>query len=618
MGRLINFGKRYKWRLAVIAASVIFLCFWIGRKEGYHIDEVISYELANAEYNPWIVPTQPQGRLAKFMEEYVDSDSLTGKLSQLWYIVRDTLSNRGNSILATFSADVYESPVWIGRDTFRDYVRCGHGDAFNFLSVYFNAKDDTHPPLFYMALHLICSVWQGEMTPWQGCILNLTAMAAVLWLMGRIGDLVLQRESSRLTAMVWFGFSMGIVATTLWIRMYALLTLWLVWLLYLHLNTWRNGRFYSISRKKGKIKLIGNGGMVLLTVLAYWTQYFGLLLILPLAAVTVAALWRSRRMQELWAYIRSMLFAAVLGIAVYPFSISEILFGERGSGAIAQIGQGLSDFAERVMKFAGILSDNFTAGTVFAAVVVILPLLVLAVKGLLTLTGRAGHEGKWNNRKGVHGDNGNDVNGKNEEDVRRTGLGGGVLLCMLLIPGAVYFLLAAKLSPYFEGRYIMAVFPIVVLLVVWLWERALLLLPESWMGTAITGAVCAVSVVIPQLQAGGDHPYLYDGYARQVEVARKYEQYPMVCIYAGYSFYENVPEMEYYDSTLLVREEELPYLDEDRSERTGQGYVLVIKYPSEQDGVVQLTKAKEVFGGNHEEILLDNGVHGDIVYLVTP
>lgn len=600
MNRISNFMKRYKYRLAIIAVSVIFLCIWIGRKEGYHIDEVISFELANAEYNPWIVPTQPQGRLAKFMEEYVGSDSLTGKLSQLWYIVQDTLSNRGDSILATFSANVYESPVWIDRDTFRDYVRCDSGDDFNLLSVYFNAKDDTHPPLFYMALHLICSIWKGEMTPWQGCILNLAAMAAVLWLIGRIGDLVLQKESSRLTAMVWFGFSMGIVATTLWIRMYALLTLWLIWLLYLHIKTWKNGRFYSLSRKQNKIKLIGNGRIVLLTVLAYWTQYFGLLFILPLAAVTAAALWRGRRHQELWAYMRSMVFAAVLGIAVYPFSINEILFGERGSGAMAQIGSGAADFADRVVRFGGILSDNLASGTVLASVIVILPFLIMAVgrvaaRGSKTLGGGPG------NRKRDH---------LNRVD--------NVPICMLMISGAVYFLLAAKLSPYFECRYIMAVFPLTVLAVVWLWERALKGLPGRWMGTAVLGALCAVSVTVMQIQARGGHPYLYRGYAEQVEVAQKYGEYPMVCMYAGYSFYENVMEMEYYDSTLLVREEELPYLDQNRSMVTGDGYVLLIKYPSAQDGAVQLKKAKEVFGGEQDEILLNHGVHGDIIYLIKP
>ena len=31
----------------------------------------LSFELANARYNPWIVPTQPEGRLAKFVNEEI-------------------------------------------------------------------------------------------------------------------------------------------------------------------------------------------------------------------------------------------------------------------------------------------------------------------------------------------------------------------------------------------------------------------------------------------------------------------------------------------------------------------------------------------------------------------
>ena len=39
------------------------------------MDELLSFELANGEFNPWIVPTQPQGRLAKFVENEIRGES---------------------------------------------------------------------------------------------------------------------------------------------------------------------------------------------------------------------------------------------------------------------------------------------------------------------------------------------------------------------------------------------------------------------------------------------------------------------------------------------------------------------------------------------------------------
>ncbi len=53
--------------IIVVALCLLLLCLFVSAKEGFHMDELLSFELANAEYNPWIVPTQPEGRLARFV-----------------------------------------------------------------------------------------------------------------------------------------------------------------------------------------------------------------------------------------------------------------------------------------------------------------------------------------------------------------------------------------------------------------------------------------------------------------------------------------------------------------------------------------------------------------------
>ena len=50
---------------------ILMMVFFIWQKVGYHTDEILSYEFANAEYNPRVVPTQPVGRFAKFMHEEI-------------------------------------------------------------------------------------------------------------------------------------------------------------------------------------------------------------------------------------------------------------------------------------------------------------------------------------------------------------------------------------------------------------------------------------------------------------------------------------------------------------------------------------------------------------------
>ena len=67
---MIGQEKRDKWKKILPELLAVILCLvlmgaGVSRKEGYHMDELLSFELANARYNPWIVPTQPEAPAGK-------------------------------------------------------------------------------------------------------------------------------------------------------------------------------------------------------------------------------------------------------------------------------------------------------------------------------------------------------------------------------------------------------------------------------------------------------------------------------------------------------------------------------------------------------------------------
>ena len=87
-------SNRWKKILPELLAVILCLgimCVGVSFKEGYHMDELLSFELANARYNPWIVPTQPEGRLAKFVREEIQGDSFPETVSNLTDTVKDAL-----------------------------------------------------------------------------------------------------------------------------------------------------------------------------------------------------------------------------------------------------------------------------------------------------------------------------------------------------------------------------------------------------------------------------------------------------------------------------------------------------------------------------------------------
>ena len=568
--------------LAVILCLGV-LCIGVSFKEGYHMDELLSFELADARYNPWIVPTQPEGRLAKFVREEIQGDSFGETLMNLKSTVTDVLKNRGSSKLLSYKADVYEEPVWITSGQFRDYVTVDGSDAFDYLSVYFNVKDDNHPPVHFMLLHTMSSLFPGTLSPWLGCTINLICVGITLWLLLRLGrklsEILGMEEQGRLLgilAVLLYGLSTGALASVLLIRMYCLLSCLCVALLSMHVEKWKEHGFDR-----------SNKGLIAITVLGFLTQYFFLFYCILLAAVTAAGLLCSKRMRELWIYIRSMTLAAVIGLVLFPFAIADVFSSGRGVEALDNLASGFAGYGARLLAFARILADRTVGDLLLGAGCATAVVLAVVL---------------WYRRhRGQELSMSREVRG---------------ILCMLIIPVVGYYLLASRMSPYLVDRYVMPMFPMIALLF------ALLLCcmgkrlakASGWKGRLVGIGLMALMIVVQGLRlASYDGEYLYRGYGQQEQLAEEYASLPCICVYAGVGYYENLPEFMHYDKTLLVTEEELAERKDVDSLRMLDRVVGLIKPGVEEETVASVLREK--YGMEPEETLFSEGVHGDNIYL---
>lgn len=568
--------------LAVILCLGV-LCVGVSFKEGYHMDELLSFELADARYNPWIVPTQPEGRLAKFVREEIQGDSFGETLSNLKSTVTDVLKNRGSSKLLSYKADVYEEPVWITSGQFRDYVTVDGSDAFDYLSVYFNVKDDNHPPVHFMLLHTMSSLFPGTLSPWLGCTINLICVGITLWLLLRLGrqlsEIFGMEEQGRLLgilAVLLYGLSTGALASVLLIRMYCLLSCLCVALLSMHVEKWKEHGFDR-----------SNKGLIAITVLGFLTQYFFLFYCLLLAAVTAAGLLCSKRMRELWIYIRSMVVAAVIGLVLFPFAIADVFSSGRGVEALDNLTSGFAGYGARLLAFARILADRTVGDLLLGAGCV--TAVVLAV--VLWYRRHRGQELSMS--QAVRG-----------------------ILCMLIIPVVGYYLLASRMSPYLVDRYVMPMFPMIALLfalpLCCMGKR--LAKASGWKERSVGIGLMALIIVVQGLRlASYDGEYLYQGYGQQEQLAEEYASLPCICVYAGVGYYENLPEFMHYDRTLLVTAEELAERKDVDSLRMLDRVVVLIKPGVEEETVSSVLR--ERYGMEPEETLFSEGVHGDNIYL---
>lgn len=574
--------KRNIPEVLVVLLCLVLLGAGACKKQGYHMDELLSFELANARFTPWIVPTQPQGRLEKFVQNEIEADTLGEMAGNLISTLQDVLQNRGSSRMLSYQADVYEEPVFITAGQFQDYITVEGKDAFQYLSVYFNVKDDNHPPLHFMLLHTMSSLFQGKISPMLGCSINLGALAGILILLIGLGrrfgrELGYSGKTGRflgIMAALAFGLSTGAMAMALLIRMYALLAFFCTALFYIHVKKWQEDGFAGHNRR-----------LILVTVAGFLTQYFFLFYCLLLAAVTAAMLLRRKKYRELGRYVCSMAAAGALGIAVFPFAISDVFSSGRGVEALGNLSKGFAGYGERLAAFLRILAGR-TFGGLF------LCLILLAVWCLL--------EWLWG------------FTGK-----RRVKKGNGILW-MLFLPVAGYFLLAARMSPYLVDRYMMPIFPFVafggVLIILTVLEGAGSRQKEEtkrsglWqyrIGLGIWGLLLLIQI-IGFFQYDG--AYLYTGYALQQRMAKENASCPCICVYEGVGYYENLTEFMHYEKTLLVKPEEFAGRKDKASIASLDKVVLLVK-----PGVdfTEAARILEEYGFVLDEMLWRGGVHGD-------
>ena len=593
--------------LLVLLLCMLILGLGVSQKEGYHMDELLSFQLSNAEFNPWIVPTQPEGRLAKFVHNEIEGESLGETLGNLAATVEDVLTNRGGSKLLSYQADVYEEPVWITGEQFQDYVTVDKGDAFHYLSVYFNVKDDNHPPLHFMLLHTVSSVFQGKLAPVMGCVINMLCVAVCMVLLMKLGRLLApefgMEEKGRLLglfAAAMYGLSAGAMATVLLIRMYGLVTLFCVALLYIHVKKWLTGAY------TGKNKLL-----ILVTVMGFLTQYFFLFYCLILAAVTAVLLWRSRRRRELWSYVRSMVIAAIIGVGVFPFAISDVFSSGRGTEALGNLTAGLSGYGERLAAFGDIL-----LGRTIELWVVILLLSLLALT--YYVSGKKGKKMVVGDREAAEVNATAEVNaavgGKEVTGTVNVSKSRRALLWLLITPVVGYFLLAARMAPYLVDRYIMPLFPLVILSGALAVVVSGSVLERHYREKRIVYTACGIMLGLQLLGlCQYDGAYLYTGYREQLQVAEKYSAYPCICVYDGVGYYENLPEFVQYEKTLLVTEEELAGRKDVASVEDLDKVVVLLKSTEDWQQIFEILNNK--YGLTFVEELASNPEDGDKLYL---
>ena len=335
------------------------------------------------------------------------------------------------SYLSATSMGGYKTVCWLDDQTwypgsyFMDSLTATGAERFNVKMVFENQAMDTHPPLYYLFLNIICSVFTGQFSRWFGIGLNLFFLFFVGAGLFLLLNYFLKNKYLSLVLSAVFCSSYLAVDMTLFIRMYVLLMA-----LFLFQNWYHLVLFDKDERTVKNYIILG-----VITILGAMTHYYFLVYQCLIAVWYLFGIFmRSRKIE--WKYILTMAISGIIYVILYPASLNHIIFKYRGRDAVHKFLKETSLFGDLIDMFRQFNKQLFHG--------MFLPLVALMLIATVILLCRKKLDGKRI-----------------------------LYYCFLILPSIIYFWGISKASPFVSIRYVSPVAALIFTFMV-LWLKSLL------------------------------------------------------------------------------------------------------------------------------------------------
>ena len=300
----------------MIIVALTILLFWeIGRKEGFHEDEMFSYGASNSTLGNTFLS---YGRVDNIDSIIKRRNPLLTLKNYVYYKIID--KDAYNDEVKKLNRDDFSS-VWRTPEDATEYLQIDNWqEAVDFVSVYWNTAKDVHPPLFYFAIHIMSILFWGHFSKYIGFLLNLLFFYGTVLILRKIFILI-NKKHLAIPNLILYGASIGAISTVMFQRMYMMLTFFTVWLLYTNLKIYYNNFELTKSLKRE---------LVIVTILGFLTQYNFCFYAGFLAITMIFLILLRKEKGKLGKYIFQYVKSAIIGVILFIPSIYHIFFSYRG------------------------------------------------------------------------------------------------------------------------------------------------------------------------------------------------------------------------------------------------------------------------------------------------
>ncbi len=271
-----------------------------------------------------------------------------------------------------------EDGKWMDRETYYKEFVVLPGERFQYGLVKQVQSWDVHPPMYYWVFHTAASLVPGVFSKWIGLAVNLIFHGINLILLTYLSYLVCGRRfQTACLVTVFFGLSPASMSGVVFIRMYEMLTVFVLLGAVLHVRAVQRleggaGRDDRLPFVKFLLP------MAAVTYVGFLTQYYYFIFLFYMAlAFCVYLLWRERNLRNCLRYGISQAAAFVLAYLTYPVCLGQMFRGQRG----AQATENFFDLSNTLVRFRFFfdLLDEYVFGNMLSVFLLLIIVMAMAL-----------------------------------------------------------------------------------------------------------------------------------------------------------------------------------------------------------------------------------------------
>ncbi len=450
-----------------------------------------------------------------------------------------------------------EFNIWKKGSDIATYITIEDDEIFNFSIAYNNHKIGVHPPLHFFIINATSSFIPGKFSKWTGLIPNIIFSLLITIILYKLLYGISKNRALAIIYSFMYAFSIGTMTSVMYIRMYTLLSLFCISLAYLHVKLFNEILSKSIKKKTFIL-------LYLCTIGGILTHHYFLIFCFFLCGIFFIFLLIRKNKKDITYYLIAEFGGLLTSVAIFPYLIKHIFGGKSRGGEAFQNFSSLPNYLEKLFSVFDITSGDILGGFLYLFLLTII-FSFLVIKFI-----------KFSKIE----------NSSLTFDLQRflkikvsfeT-----IIVCIFAFISIMYLVVVARVSPYVkEARYFMCIYPLCILVVVYLFYKVVLSLSKKITTTSIISIVFFIfmTIISYKMENVG---YSFEYYSPRYLILSEYTQYPLIVLDERWGIAEvNILEYPQYENVYMTRRDDLYKLLENGNDvNLDDGFLL---YVTERD-----------------------------------